>query len=52
VKAHVLRILRSLVRGFVLHEMVASFLEPLEHDVSYELGIDMFIAGLAAYRGG
>jgi hypothetical protein len=49
---HALRILRSLVRGFVLHEMGASFLEPLEHDVSYQLGIDMFIAGLAAFRRG
>ena len=47
---HALRILRSFVRGFVLHEMGASFLEPLEHDVSYELGIDMFIAGLAVFR--
>jgi hypothetical protein len=45
-----LRILRSFVRGFVLHEMAASFLEPIEHDDSYELGIDMFITGLAALR--
>lgn len=49
---HALRILRSLVRGFVLHEMGASFLDPLEHDVSYEFGIDMFIAGLAVFRRG
>ncbi len=49
---HALRILRSFVRGFVLHEMGASFLEPLEHDDSYELGIDMFIAGLATLRRG
>jgi hypothetical protein len=47
---HALRILRSFVRGFVLHEMGASFLEPLEHDASYELGIDMFIEGLAVFR--
>lgn len=29
---HALRILRSFVRGFVLHEIGASFLEPLEYD--------------------
>jgi hypothetical protein len=49
---HALRVLRSFVRGFVLHEMGASFLEPLEHEVSYEFGIDMFIAGLAVFRRG
>lgn len=49
---HALRVLRSFVRGFVLHEMGASFLEPLEHDRSYELGIEMFIAGLAVFRRG
>ncbi len=43
---HALRILRSFVRGFVLHEMGASFLEPLDHDLSYEHGIDIFIEGL------
>jgi Tetracyclin repressor-like, C-terminal domain len=48
---HALRCLRSFVRGFVLHEMGASFLEPLDHDASYELGIDMFIAGLGVFRG-
>jgi hypothetical protein len=47
---HALRMLRSIVRGFVLHEMGASFLEPLDHDRSYELGIDMFIEGLAVFR--
>ena len=47
---HALRILRSFVRGFVLHEMGASFLEPLEHDQSYELGIRIFIEGLNALR--
>ncbi|MDB5607978.1 MAG: TetR family transcriptional regulator [Bradyrhizobium sp.] len=47
---HALRILRSFVRGFVLHEMGASFLEPLEHDQSYELGIQVFIEGLRVLR--
>jgi hypothetical protein len=43
---HALRVLRSFVRGFVLHEMGASFLDPLEHDQSYAIGIDIFIEGL------
>lgn len=47
---HALRMLRSFVRGFVLHEMGASFLESLDHDQSYDLGIEMFIQGLAAFR--
>jgi hypothetical protein len=47
---HALRILRSFVRGFVLHEMGASFLEPLDHDQSYELGIRVFIEGLGVLR--
>ena len=47
---HALRILRSFVRGFVLHEMGASFLDPLEHDASYAIGIDIFIEGLNVLR--
>ncbi len=47
---HALRIMRSFVRGFVLHEMGASFLEPLEHDQTYELGVRIFIEGLAVLR--
>jgi Tetracyclin repressor-like, C-terminal domain len=47
---HALRILRSFVRGFVLHEMGASFLEPLDHDLSYQHGIDIFIEGLRTLR--
>jgi len=47
---HALRILRSFVRGFVLHEMGASFLEPLEHDQSYSIGIELFIEGLCVLR--
>ena len=47
---HALRILRSFLRGFVLHEMGASFLEPLEHDQTYELGIRVFIEGLSVLR--
>jgi hypothetical protein len=47
---HALRILRSFVRGFVLHEMGASFLEPLEHEQTYEIGIKVFIEGLQVLR--
>jgi hypothetical protein len=47
---HALRIIRSFVRGFVLHEVGASFLEPLEHDQTYELGVRVFIGGLSALR--
>jgi hypothetical protein len=49
---HALRILRAFVRGFVLHEMGASFLEPLEYDQTYELGIKIFIEGLQVLRAG
>ena len=47
---HALRILRSFVRGFVLHEMGAFFLEPLEHDRSYAIGVEIFIEGLCVLR--
>jgi hypothetical protein len=47
---HALRVIRSFVRGFVLHEMGASFLEPLEHDQSYAIGVEVFIAGLSVLR--
>ena len=47
---HALRIMRSLVRGFVLHEMSSSFLEPQTHEQSYELAIKVFTEGLSALR--
>jgi hypothetical protein len=47
---HALRLLRSFVRGFVMHEMGASFIEPLEYDKTYELGVEVFIQGLSALR--
>jgi hypothetical protein len=47
---HALRILRSFVRGFVLHEMGASFLEPQSHEQSYELAIKLFAEGLVVLR--
>jgi hypothetical protein len=45
---HALRLLRSFVRGFVMHEMGASFLEPLDYDKTYQLGVEVFIQGLPA----
>jgi hypothetical protein len=44
-----LRMLRSLIRGFVLNEMVGSFLEPLDLGVSFELAVDAFVLGLPAF---
>ena len=41
-----LRILRSLVRGFVLHEVMDSFFDPASYNDSYDNAIEMFIAGL------
>lgn len=45
---HALRILRALVRGFVLHEMATSFLEPLDPDETYGLAVEVYIRGLSA----
>jgi Tetracyclin repressor-like, C-terminal domain len=45
-----LRILRALVRGFVLHEMAASFLETVDYDRLYAVAVDVFIRGLDALR--
>jgi len=47
---HALRMVRAIVRGFVLHEMGSSFLEPLSHDQSYELTIKVFTEGLSVLR--
>ena len=41
-----LRILRGLVRGFVLHEVMDSFFAPGSYDESYDNAIEMFLAGL------
>ena len=45
---HALRILRALVRGFVLHEMTASFLEPIDYDETYSIAVELYIRGLSA----
>jgi hypothetical protein len=47
---HALRLLRSFVRGFVMHEMGTSFIEPLDYDKTYELGVEVFIQGLSALK--
>jgi Tetracyclin repressor-like, C-terminal domain len=41
-----LRILRSLVRGFVLDEVMDLFFDPASYNESYDNAIEMFIAGL------
>jgi hypothetical protein len=46
---HALRMLRSVIRGFVLNEMAGSFLEPLDYTKSFELAIDVFVMGLPAF---
>jgi hypothetical protein len=45
-----LQILRALVRGFVLHEMAASFLDTADYDQSYAVAVDVFIRGPDALR--
>lgn len=41
-----LYMLRSLVRGFALHQILGSFLLVYSYDESFERAIDIFIAGL------
>jgi hypothetical protein len=49
--AQALRILRCLVRGFVISEMAASFfVEPSEYQHAFDQGVDVFLCGLAALR--
>src|SRR5258708_14215966 len=45
-----LQILRALVRGFVLHEMPASFLDTVDYDRLYTVAVDVFRPGLHARR--
>ncbi len=45
-----LRILRVLVRGFVLHEMATSFLEGVDYDETYAMTLKVFIRGLDELR--
>jgi hypothetical protein len=43
-----IHILRSLVRGFVLHELMNTFLHIFSYDESFEYATRVFIAGLSA----
>ena len=45
-----LRILRALVRGFVMHEMSSSFLDGVDYDETYSVALAVFIRGLDAIR--
>ena len=45
-----LRILRAIVRGFVLHEMAASFLDDVDYDSMFDVTISVFIRGLDEIR--
>jgi len=47
---HAVRILRSLVRGFILNEMASSSSQPIDFQRSYVLGVEVFIAGLHVLR--
>jgi hypothetical protein len=46
-----LRILRSLVRGFVVHEVMDSFFDAISYDECYDNAIEMFIGGLPMLAG-
>jgi WHG domain-containing protein len=45
-----LRILRAIVRGFVLHEMAASFLDGVDYDATYAMTLKVFVRGLDELR--
>jgi Tetracyclin repressor-like, C-terminal domain len=49
---HAFRILRALVRGFVLHEMALSFLEPVDQDETYGIAVEVYVRGLTALQTG
>lgn len=44
---HAIRILKSLVRGFVINEMSAPVARPLDYQKSYVFAVDMFVQGLS-----
>lgn len=46
--AHAIRILRSLVHGYVINEMSGSFYLPADKDESFDLAVDVFLRGLPA----
>jgi hypothetical protein len=48
---HAMRLLRSLVRGYVVHEMANAFVKPIDCQRSFDLGVSVFINGLPVLRG-
>ncbi len=48
--ATALRILRAIVRGFVLHEMASSFLDDVDYDATYATTLQVFIRGIDAIK--
>jgi Tetracyclin repressor-like, C-terminal domain len=47
---HAVRILGSLVRGFILNEIASTSSQPIEFQKSYVLGVELFIQGLSVLR--
>lgn len=47
---HAIRILKSLVRGFIINEMSAPVARPLEYQKSYVLAVEIFVRGLPELR--
>jgi hypothetical protein len=47
---HAIRILKSLVRGFVINEMSAPVARPIEYQKSYVVAVEMFVSGLSELR--
>lgn len=45
---HAMRMLRSLLHGYVLNEMSGSFYLPANQDESFDLAVDVFLRGLPA----
>jgi hypothetical protein len=42
--------LRSFVRGYVVHEMTGSFVQPVSRDQGFELGMSIFLRCLSVLR--
>lgn len=49
---HAIRILKSLVRGFVLGEMSAPVARPIDYQKSYVFAVEMFVRGLNELQDG
>ena len=42
------RMIWSLARGFVIHELTDPFLDPTSHDEAYEYALMVFVSGLSS----